>query len=176
MSLQEATKIPISADLGESESLGKGGHSSSTLLLHYEEELDSAGLEFLAPEVVSGASLSSATDMWAFGVILYVLLRYNTCFGPPEVVSGAIVSSATDMWAFGVILYVLLRYNTCFGPPEAVSGASLSSATDMWAFGAILYVLLRYSTCFWPPEAVSGASLSSATDMPFGSPSTSSSG
>jgi serine/threonine protein kinase len=80
MSLQEATKIPICADLGESESLGKGGHSSSssTLLLHYEEELDSAGLEFLAPEVVSGASLSSATDMWAFGVILYVLLRYST--------------------------------------------------------------------------------------------------
>jgi len=83
MSLQEATKIPICADLGESESLGKGGHSSSssTLLLHYEEELDSAGLEFLAPEVVSGASLSSA-NFWIYeylfspGPIVYFRHRF----------------------------------------------------------------------------------------------------
>jgi serine/threonine protein kinase len=103
--------------------------------------------------------------MWAFGVILYVLLRYRTYIWPPEVVSGASLSSATDMWAFGVILYVLLGYRTYFWPPEVVSGAGLSSATDIWAFGVILYVLLRYRTYFWPPEVVSGAGLSSATDM-----------
>jgi serine/threonine protein kinase len=55
--------------------------------------------------------------MWAFGVILYVLLRYSTYFWPPEAVSGASLSSATDMWALGVILYVLLRYSTYFWPP-----------------------------------------------------------
>jgi len=60
--------------------LGKGGRGdpNSSLLLPQEDSLDSldsAGLEFLAPEAVSGDSLSIYTDMWAFGVILYVLLR-----------------------------------------------------------------------------------------------------
>ena len=60
--------------------MGKGGRGdpNSSLLLPQEDSLDSldsAGLEFLAPEAVSGDSLSIYTDMWAFGVILYVLLR-----------------------------------------------------------------------------------------------------
>ncbi len=62
---------------------GSGGRetTAAAAILHQSEvQLDSAagGLEFLAPEAVSGEAVGTATDMWAFGVILYVLLRYGT--------------------------------------------------------------------------------------------------
>ena len=38
------------------------------------------GAEFLSPEAISRGPVGTYTDMWGFGVILYVLLRYKPTF------------------------------------------------------------------------------------------------
>ena len=58
-------------DFGESRVLSRGGDQDLT---GFEPEI--SDLEFQAPELVSGGPLGTYTDMWAFGVLLYVLLRY----------------------------------------------------------------------------------------------------
>ena len=37
--------------------------------------------EFLAPEIISNGPLGAYTDMWGFGVLLYVALRYRDRIG-----------------------------------------------------------------------------------------------
>ncbi|XP_023330642.1 triple functional domain protein isoform X4 [Eurytemora carolleeae] len=56
-------------DFGESRVLSRGGDQDLT---GFEPEI--SDLEFQAPELVSGGPLGTYTDMWAFGVLLYVLL------------------------------------------------------------------------------------------------------
>ena len=59
-------------DFGESRVLSRSGDQDRT---GFEPEI--SDLEFQAPELVSGGPLGTYTDMWAFGVLLYVLLRYK---------------------------------------------------------------------------------------------------
>ena len=65
-------------DFGESQVLVRGsggGTSGGVSSPEAALETESTDLEFQAPEMVSGGPVGTHTDMWAFGVLLYVLLR-----------------------------------------------------------------------------------------------------
>ena len=51
--------------------------SSSSYMKSYTSEQDQCGtnLEFMAPEMLSNGPVGRYTDMWGFGVLLYVSLR-----------------------------------------------------------------------------------------------------
>ena len=51
--------------------------SSSSSLAGTSES--SVSPEFLSPEVISSGPVGTYTDMWGFGVLLYVSLRLVTC-------------------------------------------------------------------------------------------------
>ena len=51
--------------------------SSSSYMKSYSSEQDRCGtnLEFMAPEMLSNGPVAKYTDMWGFGVLLYISLR-----------------------------------------------------------------------------------------------------
>ena len=57
---------------------GKQHISSSSYMKHYSNDQDQCGTnqEFMAPEMLSNGPVGRYTDMWGFGVLLYVSLRY----------------------------------------------------------------------------------------------------
>ena len=57
-------------DLGDAQNLRIGGYG-----LNMAGPLSDSGPEFLPPESISKGPVGPYTDMWSFGVILYVLLR-----------------------------------------------------------------------------------------------------
>lgn len=57
-------------DLGDAQSLRIGGFG-----MNMAGPLSDSGPEFLPPELISKGPVGTYTDMWSFGVILYVLLR-----------------------------------------------------------------------------------------------------
>ena len=52
--------------------------SSSSSLSIFNSELN-VSPEFLSPEVISSGPVGTYTDMWGFGVLLYVALRLVKC-------------------------------------------------------------------------------------------------
>jgi len=68
-------------DFGAAQAIqsGKQHISSSSYMKHYSNDQDQCGtnLEFMAPEMLSNGPVGRYTDMWGFGVLLYVSLRYD---------------------------------------------------------------------------------------------------
>jgi serine/threonine protein kinase len=61
---------------------GKQHISSSSYIKHYSNDQDQCGtnLEFMAPEMLSNGPVGRYTDMWGFGVLLYVSLSGKSPF------------------------------------------------------------------------------------------------
>ncbi len=60
-----------------------------------------ASPEFLAPEVISNGPVGTYTDMWCFGVLLYVSLRYEKVFlllERPSLLQSQAPGSAISNW------------------------------------------------------------------------------
>ena len=60
-------------DFGDAQSLRVGGFG-----MNMAGPLSDSGPEFLPPESISKGPVGNYTDMWSFGVILYVLLRFES--------------------------------------------------------------------------------------------------
>jgi len=81
-------------DFGEAEVIPQGSQHLAQAQLSRLEPVASDGsrkdLEFLAPEVVAGDKVGTYTDMWSFGVLLFVLLSGMSPFlddSPEETLS-----------------------------------------------------------------------------------------
>jgi serine/threonine protein kinase len=58
-------------DLGSAQQVGHCVSADVIAGLHQD-----GGTEFLAPEIISRGPIGTYSDMWAFGVLLYVCLRW----------------------------------------------------------------------------------------------------